>query len=54
MDRHIHWKQDEYFQVEQGVMGLHKNGKEITTTKDDGIIHVPAGTRWVVFVFPTN
>lgn len=43
--RHIHWKQTEYFQVEQGVIGIHKNGKEIRATKDDGIIEVPAGTR---------
>ncbi|KAL7898969.1 hypothetical protein HDV63DRAFT_379274 [Trichoderma sp. SZMC 28014] len=42
---HIHWKQSEYFQVEQGVIGIHKNGKEIRATKDDGIIEVPAGTR---------
>lgn len=45
INRHIHWKQSEYFQIEQGVIGIHKNGKEIRATKDDGIIEVPAGTR---------
>ncbi|EED21268.1 conserved hypothetical protein [Talaromyces stipitatus ATCC 10500] len=42
---HIHWKQTEYFQVEQGVIGIHKNGKQLKITKDDGIVTVPAGTR---------
>ncbi|EGR47103.1 uncharacterized protein TRIREDRAFT_109353, partial [Trichoderma reesei QM6a] len=44
--RHIHWKQSEYFQVEKGVIGIHRNGKEIRATKDDGVIEVPAGTRF--------
>lgn len=42
---HIHWKQAEYFQVERGVIGIHKNGKQLRATKDDGVIEVPAGTR---------
>lgn len=45
MHRHIHWKQAEYFQVEQGVIGIHKNGTHLRVTKNDGIIEVPAGTR---------
>ncbi|KAK5637399.1 hypothetical protein RRF57_013111 [Xylaria bambusicola] len=42
---HIHWLQTEYFKVEKGVIGIHKNGKEIAATKDDGILEIPAGTR---------
>ena len=43
--RHIHRLQDEYFKVEQGVLGVVKNGVEYTVTKDDGTFHIPAGTR---------
>ncbi|GFF22559.1 hypothetical protein IFM61606_08541 [Aspergillus udagawae] len=42
---HIHRLQDEYFKVEQGVLGIVKNGVEYTVTKDDGVFHIPAGTR---------
>ncbi|KAI1356620.1 hypothetical protein F5Y01DRAFT_267882 [Xylaria sp. FL0043] len=42
---HIHWLQTEYFKVEKGVIGVMKNGKEVTATKDDGILEIPAGTR---------
>ncbi|KAF2685187.1 hypothetical protein K458DRAFT_365440 [Lentithecium fluviatile CBS 122367] len=42
---HIHWLQTEYFQVEQGVIGIMKNEKEVVATKDDGIVEIPAGTR---------
>ncbi|KAK1950780.1 hypothetical protein LY78DRAFT_732341 [Colletotrichum sublineola] len=42
---HIHRLQDEYFKVEQGVLGAVKNGVEYSVTKDDGIFHIPAGTR---------
>ncbi|GKT64017.1 hypothetical protein ColTof4_04435 [Colletotrichum tofieldiae] len=37
---------DEYFKVEQGVLGAVKNGVEYAVTKDDGIFHIPAGTRF--------
>lgn len=43
--RHIHLLQDEYFQVEQGVLGAVTNGKEHALTKDDGILVIRAGTR---------
>lgn len=45
MQSHIHWKQAEYFQVEQGIIEIHKDGKQLKATKDDGVIEVPAGTR---------
>ncbi|EGY14670.1 uncharacterized protein VDAG_05834 [Verticillium dahliae VdLs.17] len=43
--RHIHRLQDEHFKVEQGVLGAVKNGVEYAVTKDDGVFHIPAGTR---------
>ncbi|KAI1734119.1 hypothetical protein F4680DRAFT_439516 [Xylaria scruposa] len=42
---HIHRTQDEFFRVEQGVLGAVKDGKEYAITKDDGIFSIPAGTR---------
>jgi uncharacterized cupin superfamily protein len=43
--RHIHLQQDEYFQVEQGVLGAITDGKEHAITKEDGVLKSPAGTR---------
>ncbi|PTB63073.1 hypothetical protein BBK36DRAFT_1182743 [Trichoderma citrinoviride] len=51
---HIHWKQSEYFKVEKGIIGIHKDGKEIRATKDDGVIEVPAGTRHKFWSHPSN
>ncbi|ETS80417.1 hypothetical protein PFICI_07946 [Pestalotiopsis fici W106-1] len=42
---HIHRLQDEFFKVEKGVLGAVKNGVEYAITKDDGIFHIPRGTR---------
>ncbi|KAK2609449.1 hypothetical protein N8I77_002946 [Diaporthe amygdali] len=42
---HIHLRQDEHFEVQQGVLGVVKNGKEYAITKDDGRISVPSGAR---------
>ncbi|KAI1112708.1 hypothetical protein F5Y14DRAFT_245149 [Nemania sp. NC0429] len=42
---HIHRTQGECFKVEQGVLGIAKDGKEYAFTKDDGTISIPAGTR---------
>ncbi|KAF2644247.1 hypothetical protein P280DRAFT_466909 [Massarina eburnea CBS 473.64] len=42
---HIHWLQTEYFQVEQGVIGIMKNEKEVVATQEDGIVKIPPGTR---------
>ncbi|KAI9154972.1 putative oxidoreductase virH [Paramyrothecium foliicola] len=42
---HIHLLQNEYFQVEQGILAVHRNGEVVVATKEDGIIEVPAGTR---------
>ncbi|RYP12908.1 hypothetical protein DL765_007124 [Monosporascus sp. GIB2] len=42
---HIHLQQDEYFKVEQGVLGAVKDGVEYAITKNDGILFIPAGTR---------
>lgn len=43
---HIHLEQDEYFQVEQGVLGAVTDGKEHALTKDDGVLVIKAGTRY--------
>ena len=43
--RHIHLAQDEYFKVEQGVLGAVKDGVEYAITKDDGVLFIPAGVR---------
>lgn len=43
--RHIHRLQDEFFKVEQGVLGVVKNGVEYAITKDDGVFPIPRGTR---------
>jgi hypothetical protein len=37
--------QDEFFKVEQGVLGAVKDGVEYAITKDDGVFHIPRGTR---------
>ncbi|KAI1807186.1 hypothetical protein F4811DRAFT_40573 [Daldinia bambusicola] len=42
---HIHLRQTEYFQVQQGVLAVVKNGKESVMTKDDGILEITPGTR---------
>ncbi|KAK1779563.1 hypothetical protein QBC45DRAFT_132539 [Copromyces sp. CBS 386.78] len=42
---HIHRLQDEFFKVEQGVLGVVKNGVEYAITKDDGVFPIPRGTR---------
>lgn len=43
--RHIHLSQKETFQVEQGVLGVVKNGKEIAISKDDGPVSIEPGAR---------
>ena len=43
--RHMHWKQTEHFEVEQGIIAIYKNGKVLAVTKADGMAKVPAGTR---------
>jgi uncharacterized cupin superfamily protein len=44
---HIHLRQEETFQVQQGVLGVVVNGKKHAVSKDDGPISVPAGARYV-------
>ncbi|RYP78225.1 hypothetical protein DL771_000702 [Monosporascus sp. 5C6A] len=48
---HIHLLQTEYFKVEQGVIGIHKNGREIAATENDGVVQIPAGTRKEDLIF---
>ncbi len=43
--RHIHLQQTEYFEVQQGVLGLIKNEQEYKLTRESGPISIPAGTR---------
>jgi mannose-6-phosphate isomerase-like protein (cupin superfamily) len=38
-------RQTEYFEVEQGTLAVVRNEKEVTLTKDDGMLKIPAGTR---------
>ncbi|KAI5918412.1 hypothetical protein F4810DRAFT_725716 [Camillea tinctor] len=42
---HIHLLQDEYFQVESGVLGAITDNKQHAITKDDGVLCIKAGTR---------
>ncbi|KAF1919307.1 hypothetical protein BDU57DRAFT_512329 [Ampelomyces quisqualis] len=42
---HIHLQQDEFFKVEQGVLGAIKDGVEYTITKDDGVFVIPKHVR---------
>ncbi|PYH46716.1 cupin domain-containing protein [Aspergillus saccharolyticus JOP 1030-1] len=51
---HIHLRQTEYFQVQQGVLGIYKNETEHIVTKADGTVEVPAGTRHRFFVHATS
>lgn len=44
---HIHLRQDETFEVQQGVLGVAVNGKEHAVSKNDGRITVPCGARYV-------
>lgn len=46
---HIHLRQDEHFEVQQGVLGVVVNGKEHAVSKGDGRISVPCGARYVVW-----
>lgn len=42
---HIHLQQTEYFEVQQGVLGVVKNGQEYKLTADSGTVSIPPGTR---------
>ncbi|KAI1470388.1 uncharacterized protein F4812DRAFT_417335 [Daldinia caldariorum] len=42
---HIHIRQTEYFQVQQGALAVVKNGKESVITKNDGILVIAPGAR---------
>lgn len=42
---HIHLRQDEHFEVQQGVLGVVVNGKKHAVSKKDGRISVPSGAR---------
>ncbi|KAH8767421.1 hypothetical protein F5883DRAFT_522015 [Diaporthe sp. PMI_573] len=42
---HIHLRQDEHFEVQQGVLGVVVNGKKHAVSKGDGRISVPSGAR---------
>lgn len=43
--RHIHLRQTETFEVEQGVLGVVKNGVEYAIRKEDGPVSITPGTR---------
>ncbi|KAK6210533.1 hypothetical protein LQW54_006141 [Pestalotiopsis sp. IQ-011] len=42
---HVHFRQDEHFQVEQGVLAAIVDGKEFALTKHDGVLSIRAGSR---------
>ncbi|CAH0003348.1 unnamed protein product, partial [Clonostachys byssicola] len=42
---HIHMFQDEYFQIESGVIAVQRGCETIVASQGDGIIMIPAGTR---------
>ncbi|KAI6086402.1 hypothetical protein F4821DRAFT_130197 [Hypoxylon rubiginosum] len=42
---HIHLKQTEYFEIQQGTLAVVKNEKQVMLTKDDGILKITPGTR---------
>ncbi|KAI2618203.1 hypothetical protein GGR54DRAFT_640772 [Hypoxylon sp. NC1633] len=51
---HIHWKQTEFFEVQQGVLGVMKNEKAHVITKDDGPVVIPPGTRHRFWAHESN
>jgi mannose-6-phosphate isomerase-like protein (cupin superfamily) len=42
---HYHRKQDEYFKVEQGVLGVIVDGQEMALTEDDDVLIIRANSR---------
>nr|A0A1J0HSL4.1 RecName: Full=Oxidoreductase iacF; AltName: Full=Iso-A82775C biosynthesis cluster protein F [Pestalotiopsis fici W106-1]APC57598.1 putative cupin [Pestalotiopsis fici] len=51
---HLHLQQDEYFKVEQGVLGAVKDGVEVAITKNDPVLHIPRGTRHRFWPHPSS
>lgn len=47
---HIHLRQDEHFEVQQGVLGVVVNGREYAVSKGGGRISVSSGARYVCCV----
>ncbi|KAI1338692.1 hypothetical protein F5Y15DRAFT_416916 [Xylariaceae sp. FL0016] len=50
---HLHFKQDEFFKVESGILAAIVDGKEQRVTKDDGILRIPAGCRHRFWSYPS-
>ncbi|KAK7738602.1 hypothetical protein SLS62_011371 [Diatrype stigma] len=42
---HLHFRQDEHFKVEQGILAAEVDGKQYALTKDDGVLTIRAGSR---------
>ncbi|KAF2177778.1 hypothetical protein K469DRAFT_719540 [Zopfia rhizophila CBS 207.26] len=51
---HIHFLQSEFFEVQQGTLGVVKNGKEHVITKADGKVTIPRGTRHRFWAHPSG
>lgn len=49
--RHIHLRQKETFEVEQGVLGVVKNGVEYAIKPGDGPVSITPGVRCVLNPF---
>lgn len=43
--RHIHLRQNEYFEVQEGVLGVFKDEQEYAITKNGPCVVIPTGTR---------
>ncbi|KAF3763872.1 hypothetical protein M406DRAFT_323355 [Cryphonectria parasitica EP155] len=51
---HIHLRQKETFEVEQGVLGIVKNGVEYAIRKEDGPVSVTPGVRHTFWTHATS
>ncbi|KAK7954817.1 hypothetical protein PG988_015511 [Apiospora saccharicola] len=51
---HIHLEQTEFFEVEQGVLSVVRNGQEKVVTKEEGVVVIPSGTRHRFWAHPSN
>ncbi|CAN8104647.1 unnamed protein product [Discula destructiva] len=51
---HIHLRQAEIFEVEQGVLGVIRNGVEIAVKKEDGPVLIEPGVRHRFWAHPAS
>ncbi|KAK8070919.1 hypothetical protein PG997_011122 [Apiospora hydei] len=51
---HIHLRQTEFFEVEQGILVVVRNEQESVLTKEDGVVVIPPGTRHRFWAHSSN